>query len=1214
MRQQVNLFIEDREVEFSQPPQILYNYKETELRNPTIVKNSYSKSIEIEGTNTNNDIFGGIWQLDRNQLYGTGGGPSFNPSRRADFKLYVNSELYEKGYCKLDSIKKNGNNVTYTILLFGGIGSLFYNLQNRTGDNDAKLSLADLKYVDYNGNELDLDFTINKDTVEAAWEQLERVTDENKKWDVINFAFCSEGIPTDFSADRALYNNKNYFGLTVTSGDYNTVLNGVTLTGASQMGYSMMELKNELTMDTSFDLRSYLLRPVISVEKIFEAIKDARNNGGYEIKLDEHFFNNQNPYYKNAWLTLPRLKELNIEKMDSSVIPATLSKSGNSYYNVNFTKPETSENVDIILNVTATPTGSTTATTLYPATYVQTNLTGHNFENKVREFQSTGGLVICLEALDENGNVLRRGTPIILLNEYHSLPNTLRDLYDKWHSFDTVYGHFEKKNGVFVFCDENGNTLNIHTKLQGGADYSSIRLQIVNPYVYYVRYTKGWPWDKKEEKQTADLIPSPMAFYTKYEDIWTGSHTLEEVQAHNRVIANWGLSLVQMKSDTADYEGFFSGTHIPKEKLLATSFTPADFLLDYCKLFGLYFYLDPTETSDWPQYDKGVVHILDRNSFYTEEVVNINELIDRSKDININPRTAESKWYSFSYGDSDSEAEVKYKNNYGYAYGRQLVNTQSDFNSDVTELYDGSIFKNGIMVTEKNGYFGTAQDVMGAYMYDGFTYHLFKKNNDDSFDTIDLQFNQKRNAVISINPSLYVYYDCMPKLQVHKEGMEAGDGSGILLFQDRFITPLDANGNSVYYYITDDVADMGLLNDGMPCWLNTTDEYNANDQKIAVRRLTLPFFTRDIYSEHTEGNIIHSWNFGHPKETYVPRTYSTEGDGLYDKMWANYIRDLYNVNTKVVNASVRLTGKPNPSWLRRYYWWDNVIWRCNAITDWNVSTFDTTDVEFIKVNDMDNYKLNQITYSGILQILLDGTNVFPVNYSGGTVTGKVTQQSTTERWHFADGVNVTYANGDTETIYFPYDIQVSPMNGSGVSTNFTLTVPQNPSAVSRTFELRVEDSNTHSIPSYAYFTQAGDNSPYLDFAAGSKDKTVDPYEQTYILQFDYANVNPATITATSNSTAWVNVTAVDAQAKTITLAVGQSQMPFQRTATITLSGVGIDGTTNITKTTTFKQSGGHLDAYPREINLDYNSTSGASISITASTVWNATINDSNNGE
>lgn len=319
MRQQINLFIEDREVEFSQPPQILYNYKEKELRNPTIVKNSFSKSIEIEGTPTNNDIFGHIWNLERSQYYGAGGGVTFNPSRRADFKLYVNSELYERGYCKLDNIVKTGNDVKYQISLFGGIGSFLYGLQNRDGDTEAKLSLADLDFVDDDYNSLDLDFNITKETVQEAWQQLDRQIDDKDKWEVINFAVTAEGVPDNFSADRVLFNSNGNFNLfPVSSGDYRTILNGNT----AATGYCMLESKKPLTMDTSFDLRSYLLRPVLSIEAFFRAIRMPQNNGGYDIQLDNHFFYYNNPYYHRAFLTLPRLRELNIERGTSTTVQA----------------------------------------------------------------------------------------------------------------------------------------------------------------------------------------------------------------------------------------------------------------------------------------------------------------------------------------------------------------------------------------------------------------------------------------------------------------------------------------------------------------------------------------------------------------------------------------------------------------------------------------------------------------------------------------------------------------------------------------------------------------------------------------------------------------------------------------------------------------------------------------------------------------------------
>ena len=45
----LHLYIGNREVEFHSNPEILYTYQTDELNNPTIVKNSFSKTITISG-------------------------------------------------------------------------------------------------------------------------------------------------------------------------------------------------------------------------------------------------------------------------------------------------------------------------------------------------------------------------------------------------------------------------------------------------------------------------------------------------------------------------------------------------------------------------------------------------------------------------------------------------------------------------------------------------------------------------------------------------------------------------------------------------------------------------------------------------------------------------------------------------------------------------------------------------------------------------------------------------------------------------------------------------------------------------------------------------------------------------------------------------------------------------------------------------------------
>ena len=104
MRTEIELYLGDEAVEFNADPKILFNYKITDATNPTAIKNSFSKSVTINGTPTNNDIFGNIWDLSRVQNYEGNIRTGFNPQKKTPFTIYVDGNIYESGYAKLDSI------------------------------------------------------------------------------------------------------------------------------------------------------------------------------------------------------------------------------------------------------------------------------------------------------------------------------------------------------------------------------------------------------------------------------------------------------------------------------------------------------------------------------------------------------------------------------------------------------------------------------------------------------------------------------------------------------------------------------------------------------------------------------------------------------------------------------------------------------------------------------------------------------------------------------------------------------------------------------------------------------------------------------------------------------------------------------------------------------------------------------------------------------
>ena len=134
----LRLFINNIEVEFTQQPDILFNYKAEDTSNPTIVKTMFSKTVYVPKTPNNNKIFGHIGILDRLQT-----SENYSPSAKYEFHLLNNGDLIESGYVKLDKITKDN----YELTLFGGLGSFFYALMyNEDGD---KRKLSDLTWYTY---------------------------------------------------------------------------------------------------------------------------------------------------------------------------------------------------------------------------------------------------------------------------------------------------------------------------------------------------------------------------------------------------------------------------------------------------------------------------------------------------------------------------------------------------------------------------------------------------------------------------------------------------------------------------------------------------------------------------------------------------------------------------------------------------------------------------------------------------------------------------------------------------------------------------------------------------------------------------------------------------------------------------------------------------------------------------------------------------------
>ena len=1206
MNNDIRLFINGEEIEFSQDPKILLNYKETELHNPTIVRNSFTKQIQVEGTNRNNDIFGHIWELTRVQ------DGNFNPIKTTDFQLFVNGELSQKGYCKLDKVTRTNNTTQYSLTLYGGLGSFFFNLTYDQDDaGNTKKTLASLKYTTELSTEPDMNFTIDKDNVYEAWGQIAGFgTTSNPRWDIINFIPALNGIPGDFDAAKVLINNYQLNssgpsgfvnGKTVDGVTYRPVLGGTL----NQNGYSLGEMPHDLQEWQTRDLRCYNQRPCVSMRAIIDACCQPENNGGYQVKLDEHFFHTFNPYYFDSWVTMPMLKDLEgmgggetYEITGATISTSTTQTYGRYMFPVNFNTQSLASinNVDMDITIMFEPETTTQVQYLYPYHTYHSKGTTIQGNTYVKEMESNQGVIIQLFALGAAGDVVGQSKAYLLAGKKNWNDKDKEPMWEWFYdsrtneygvepTYEYLEGYFKQVLGRYVWCDKNGNEQKINVKFSAPNDFATLMVKIAKPWSRRIKYLfTGSQREKHESRSYATL-------YTTLDYSTTGRHTASEAISQGRVSGNFVFAIDHFEGIGTDYEGLFSGTKITKDRLLSTKNTPCDYLLSYAKMFGLYFYYDSTEESDDPEkYPSGVVHIMDRDTFYTDEVVDLSKMIDWDKKIEITPALADTKWYKFDTEHVESELETGYKQQFGQDYGAQLVNTSYNFNSDTTNLYDGNVFKSGIMALEKDKYYKKTPTGLPVFQYNGLKYNLYSRTGStEEFQTTEIEYPISTTMYMqTINPD-YEYYDAFPKLQLHGENNEAVDGENILVFL-RGSVNTDAD-----YWLTDDTPEMATLNDGQPCWLLTKNENDATGRNIAKKVNYFPYFTRDLVFAGTYGNIVHSWNFGHPQLIYIPDTYTTEGDSIYDVAWKNYIRDMYSVDTRKLSCYVKaqLDGRPWPYWLRRFYWFENSIWRLNEIKDLNMGSYDTTKMEFIKVQDMNNYKLERIEYQGTNQIILDQSTLA---CTGGTITGKIILQG---GGGWAASEVISGVDGEGNSHYLESADAMNPNHGRGEITNFTLTVPANTGDTPITWTVAFEDD--FDAWYRAYFTQETCNTAStLTLTPAST--TVNSPASFITLMLTAERITGLSITS---DVEWATITR-NGTAVTVTYTKNSGTTP--RTATITATGTGVEGTMTARATIT-QLAAGNITVNPNTVIIDWNDQGPKSFNITTSDDWTSEITD-----
>ena len=1004
MRQETRLFIEGREVDFSAPPQILFTYTENELTNPSVIRNSYTKTLTIEGTPNNNNIFGHIWDLSRLQNYGTGDfvETQFDPAKKADFTLYYNGEIYESGFVKLDAVRRTGHKVEMDLTLYGGLGGLFFDLQYDSDGN--KLKLSDLIYTD-GGDDSEFDMVVSKETLKEAWDN---IYSYSTKWTSINFAPMYEGDPDNFDLDRCVVNFKNA-----------AVVSAVTSGGTEYLpknGYGLGTLPDKLDMWAARDIRSYLVRPVLRVRSLFDAIQRYAAVKGYELLLDPDFFMFDNPYYYDSWITLPLLSEMKLngvsEDSKSEVTPtadytATFNGWYNTIYRIGAELPLGTASVDLDMNFLVS--GST-------------SVAGDLFTSALiggeKNYAAFAVQLCAYEGATPLSTLLTASTAYFLTSKLGD-GDYLKPEQTVW----TPSGTGEYKNSFGKWINTGSGTwkwsepLSFHLDLPSNVGCIGLRIDalanIENIYTYNGNQAQTYGY-RRGKAYTATALTTTST-----------TNTTSTVHYRSTVLSEASL-YTYTKSGTAG----FSGARIGKKIMLNTENTPCDYLLSFCKMFNLFFLKEPNNKQ---------VRILMRGNFYqTGDTVNVNDKIDRGDTLKITPIPYESMWYNLSQEQVDGGFAQQYFNTYGTKYGTQRINTGYEFEVEEKKILDKSVFKSCVEGVEKSRYYVAPEyfapsNEMPAYTLQGLKYYLY--NGDTGYEVNMGYHNWPFHPLDS-----ELYYDIFAKPQFRDGDRKAVDGKNVLVFFNGFHECVNSEGTRIPYWITDDLGGaMGTLNDQKACWIYTEDEYDMAGKQIAIKTYSLPKFQRNIYGWN--GAISRSWDFGAPRELFTDNTFWVSEAGIYYSFWRDYLSDFYSTDTRVVDAKMLIEQRPNPDFLRKFYWFDNSLWRLNKIDEWDVSSHGTTAVQFVRVKDLKNYTSKPISNSPTITLTL---SKYTADKNGDTIEAYV---------HVSDGGAWYVENYDS----YGMGLSVDRGTGDGV---ITITVYSNSTGGDRELTLYVMADNS----------------------------------------------------------------------------------------------------------------------------------------------------------
>ena len=955
----IELFLDGNPVEIDKDIDFVLNKQFTELTDLTSIIVDYTKTVKVPMTPRNNELFNYVYKLEHQVLMNEDI-ISYDPSQKINMTMPFNGSIVMDGYAVLNSV--NLKEKVYEINLYGQLGSIFSSLKEKVLDEYLNGTNGWWKTI-----------KMNAQTVATSF----RNQTHSLNWNSFNwydfFGFAPQMIGKSDNFNTGGYEE---YG----TGEVKNFVDVINTT--RNITYADIYVKDGLDFNQYTEIRSYMTRPYVYVDKIIQLVQNEINNGdynGYTMTLDPDWFNHTNPYYN----------DLCFFPGNESIVDSGEGVNG----------LVTWDNTERFMNFPMTYRPSTSTVELEGYTYNEginglITISGSSGEESVTLSLNADGVVVrdritgvgSTSGFNSNGkwayynldNI--SNIPVRYIGVYDTNGVLINKLYlvdDKVHSVskDKGFLHYEwahaELSGVWNKLKKL-NSKNIVPNscrwINGSSDNNYCEVTQIYNFGNDVLNTNSFKFKVgcdlinlqsgtmvRENISNSDYKPLCPFKNDKYKTgVWNND-------------AKWTSYFKPIQSMNVSSNTYRSGSYWTIKDILGKDFNPFKWLIDYVKKFRLVFDID---------YMTKTINL---KSGYFNDITYKEVTVDYSKDVVIEPVI--NKYYKVNYGykSNNSKKGTKYYKNNGVEYGDLDINTLININNESLSLTpdnDESVFIPEDMKclswinlnsTAPIKYYNPimTNKVINTLNKDGeieyYPFFAFRLSNLYNYIQQDVPFyyisddtpNQKNNGE-------YTYLDhsidwINEGYLLHLNGIPQFDNyiSKTVNLSPTIVPKVMSNDQTLYPITKGEIEDDSITTDEV-IRVEYTDPVTGKPKNISLTRAS---GTESGSTTDKTQSFLYWTTFGVPKEVYNGYLPSNiDNYSIYNR-WKNYLNEIFNVHNKKVTCYIRMTYPEFISFkFNQLFVIDNCVFLVNKIIDFNPNSTEPTKVELIQISDVNNLK------------------------------------------------------------------------------------------------------------------------------------------------------------------------------------------------------------------------------------------------------------------